>query len=233
MTASRVMPRPAPARRPAHTHARACLLLACLLIGPAAAQSVTIYRCTDADGNTSVQNQPCAAGSREQVQQMQGVGSTPATQPPPARPGMFVTTSTEDDTAPPRILDSATLRRAPAAQSDSDAATPERPAPPPIFQCTTYDSDRYLAENDTPPPRCIALRTVGLDGNPATGAGQACEVKRDQCVRVPDEQACEAWSRLTREAESRWRFAHPDNVAMRREAYDRLAGIVAGSRCGD
>ena len=80
-------------------------------------------------------------------------------------------------------------------------------------------------------PRCLPLRTVGLDGNPATGAGQACEVVRDTCARVADGAACEAWRRHAREAESRWRFAHPDNAERRQAEYERMARIVSES-CG-
>ena len=138
----------------------------------------------------------------------------------------FVTTSTGPE---PRILDSANLPRTPAA--DTAPPDPDRPPPPPLFRCATYDNDSYLSEEQEVPPRCLPLRTVGLDGNPAAGAGRACEVVRDQCSRVPDGAACDAWRRYAREAETRWRFAHPDNVEKRQAEYDRLAKIVSTS-CG-
>lgn len=217
-----------------------CLVLAGMPAGAAQAQPVTIYRCTDAAGNLSVQNQPCPAGSRTEIRRMEGVGAAPTATPavpsplfPAASDGSTATMAgTGDAQEPPRILDSATLRRDRTADTPADTTSGQRLPPPPIFRCTTYDNDSYLAEEEEQPPRCIALRTVGLDGNPAMGAGQACEVKRDQCARVPDGGACEAWARLTREAESRWRFAHPDNEGTRREAYERLARIVAESSCG-
>lgn len=157
-----------------------------------------------------------------------GAGISAGTRPPPvqyAADGGVITTSTGPE---PRILDSANLPRAAEAVAEPD---PDLPPPPPIFRCTTYDSDSYLSEEAEVPPRCLALRTVGLDGNPATGAGRACEVVRDQCSRVADGAACEAWRRYAREAESRWRFAHPDNVERRRAEYERLANLVAES-CG-
>mgnify|MGYP003583766302 CR=1 FL=1 len=241
-----------------------CLLASLLPCLPAAAQTVTIYRCTDAAGTLTVQNKPCPAGSTQREQQMQGVPSSPsaAVAPPPAfppaasapapgtprviagvppvatptttqpqpqpQPGMgreFLTTSTGPE---PRLLDSANLPRTPPAQAA--APDPEHP-PPPLFRCATYDNDSYLSEEQEVPPRCLPLRTVGLDGNPAGGAGRACEVVRDQCSRVPDGAACDAWRRYAREAESRWRFAHPDNIDKRRVEYDRLLKIVTES-CG-
>ena len=147
--------------------------------------------------------------------------------PPQAGAGReFVTTSTGPE---PRILDSANLPRTPAA--DTAPPDPDRPPPPPLFRCATSDNDSYLSEEQEVPPRCLPLRTVGLDGNPAAGAGRACEVVRDQCSRVPDGAACDAWRRYAREAETRWRFAHPDNVEKRQAEYDRLAKIVSTS-CG-
>jgi hypothetical protein len=255
----------------------AVLVLPCLALPAAASAQVTIYRCTDASGNLTVQNNPCPDGSAQSERQMAGVASSPeAATPPAAAPrapspspapawsagqaqevqrssdGGFVTTSTgtgfggtgtppssvqraadggtvTTSTGPePRILDSANLPRASETAGEPD---PDRPPPPPIFRCTTYDSDSYLSEEAEVPPRCLPLRTVGLDGNPATGAGRACEVVRDQCSRVPDGGACDAWRRHAREAESRWRFAHPDNVERRRAEYERLAKLV-GESCG-
>lgn len=195
----------------------------------------TIYRCTDSAGNLTVQNLPCPSGTTQREQQVQGVSSTPAqattafpSSDPPATPASdgFVSTSTGPE---PRILDSANLPRTPLPQATEP--DPDRLPPPPLFRCTTYDNDSYLSEEQEQPPRCLRLRTVGLDGNPAGGAGQACEVVRDQCARVPDGAACEAWHRYAREAESRLRFAHPDNVERRRTEYERLAQVVSES-CG-
>lgn len=266
-------------------------LLAWLASAPSAsAQSVTLYRCTDATGDLTVQNNPCPAGSVQREQQVQDVAgprtapsagapgtaptdpvapsaargtSTPggalqsvgrssdggfvttssgavmlppgnidlpgATSPPlPQRSadGGFITTSVGPE---PRILDSANLSRVPAPQAS--APDPDRPPPPPIFRCTVHDGDSYLSEDQDVPPRCLPLRTVGLDGNPATGAGMACEVVRDTCVRVADGGACDAWRQHAREAQSRLRFAHPDNTERRRSDYERLARLVQES-CG-
>jgi hypothetical protein len=235
------------------------LLLSFLLASlPVSAQPVTIYRCTDAAGELTVQNKPCPAGSTQREQQLQEVASAPASAvpPPPAAPSTSTSTPPADADAPivlspatpapqtgpgrefvttstgpePRILDSADLPREAAARQA--APDPGRPPPPPLFRCATYDNDSYLSEEPEAPPRCLPLRTVGLDGNPSAGAGHACEVVRDQCSRVGDGNACDAWRRYAREAESRFRFAHPDNVEKRRVEYERLAKIVSES-CGD
>ena len=259
--------------------------LACLST-PLLAQ-VTIYRCTDAAGDLTVQNNPCPAGTRQREQRVQDVAGPPAI-PAPITPGSvlvappasrdavaptgplqsversadggFVTTSigagphspgnldlTDTPSAQaaqrsadggfistsvgpePRILDSANLSQAPVQQESAPVA--DRLPPPPIFRCTVYDGDSYLSEDEEAPPRCLPLRTVGLDGNPATGAGMACEVVRDRCARVPDGEACQAWRQQARQAQSRWRFAHPDNVERRHDEYERLEQIIAAS-CG-
>jgi hypothetical protein len=232
------------------------LLLACTgLRTPATyAQPVTIYRCTDATGDLTVQNKPCPSGSTQREQQVQGVASSPASAVPPPGPPAAAPASADPDaqivlspvtpasqTSPgrefvttsvgpePRILDSADLPREAAARQA--APDPGRPPPPPLFRCATYDNDSYLSEEPEAPPRCLPLRTVGLDGNPSAGAGHACEVVRDQCSRVGDGNACDAWRRYAREAESRFRFAHPDNVEKRRVEYERLAKIVS-ENCG-
>ena len=218
------------------------ILCTALHSGDLAAQAVTIYRCTDAGGSLTVQNQPCPAGSQQREQTVPGVASTPgaataAASTPPSPASAVPTGPAQAPTGTPgpppaqeeyRILDSATLARDEPAAAE---AGPDRLPPPPLFRCSTYDGDSYLAEEAEQPPRCIGLRTVGLDGNPSMGAGQACEVVRDQCARVADGAACDAWSRYAREAESRWRFAHPDNGERRRGEYVRLATIVRES-CG-
>ena len=268
-----------------------CLLgtLAWPLAAPA--QPVTIYRCTDAAGNLTVQNQPCPAGSSQREQQLQGVASSPsipaaaspalvpASVPAPAgampatgalqttersSDGGFVTTRSgsasqassgagfagfPDAQAPqrsadggfittsvgpePRILDSANLPRERDATAATAADDADRPPPPPIFRCTVYDGDSYLSEDEEVPPRCLPLRTVGLDGNPATGAGQACEVVRDTCARVPDGALCDAWKKRRDETEVAWRFARRENVDRNRAEYERVARILSESDCGE
>ena len=123
---------------------------------------------------------------------------------------------------------------APAASAlPARAADAPRLPPPVLFQCTTYDNDSYLSEEQEQPPRCLRLRTVGLDGNPAAGAGQACEVVRDTCARVADGALCDAWKKRRDETEVAWRFARRENVDRNRAEYERVARILSESDCGE
>ncbi len=188
---------------------------------------VVIYRCTDAGGALTVQNDtPCPKGSRQERNVIDPpppmptyvppprVAPTPAPRPPPvaAEPTPAVP---RPQTPPPAVL-----------------AAAERLPPPPIFQCHTWDKDSYLSEDLAPKPRCVRLETTGLGGNAGSGAGEACEIKYDQCQRVPDGQACDGWRQRQREIESTWRHANgPDKPALQAE-FARVARILSDTTCG-
>ena len=108
----------------------------------------------------------------------------------------------------------------------------DRLPPPVLFQCTTPDKDSYISEDPEPAPRCVLLRTTGLDGNPQSGAGEACEVVRDQCARVPDGALCDAWKKRLGETEVAWRFARPGNESKNKEEFERTRRIWDQSTCG-
>lgn len=218
--------------RPAGRRLRPALLAMAVAAGPAATQQVTLYRCTDAAGLLTVQSQPCPPGSTQREQRVGGVASSPA--------AAAASTQTAADASGPQapagtgtaapLLDSAALARG-RARADA-VIEPPRPPPPPLYRCTRREGDRYLSELAQPAARCIPLATVGLDGNPDTGAGQACEVVRDPCEPVAAAGACDAWKDHARQAQTRWRLAHPDNLRWRGEDYARIAAILAAS-CGD
>ncbi|CAN7593864.1 DUF4124 domain-containing protein [Pseudoxanthomonas sp. LjRoot143] len=212
----------------------ACLLLALACgsagIDTATAAEITIYRCTDASGALTLQNSPCPKGMKQEARTMQGVNTVPMA------PGQSGTAAT------PALAPAAP---APATTSAEPPTTPEiatppasptsntRRLPPPVmFQCTTYDKGRYVTEDPEPASRCVTLQTIGLDGNPQSGAGQACEVVRDICARVPDGALCEAWQKRRDETEVAFRFARPENAEKNRADYERVARIVAESSCG-
>ncbi|UOV03523.1 DUF4124 domain-containing protein [Pseudoxanthomonas sp. F37] len=193
-------------------------------IAPASrAGDVVIYRCTDASGALTLQNAPCPKGMKQEQRTLPGVNTVPMAPASPAAPPAAAQ-------RPPATPSSPTTREpAPAAP----AADAPRLPPPVLFQCTTYDKDTYVTEDSEPASRCVALRTTGLDGNPQGGAGQACEVVRDTCARVPDGALCDAWRKRRDETEVAWRFARRENVERNRAEYQRVARILSESDCGE
>ena len=205
------------------------LLLSLLMCAPVAwADEVVFYRCTDAAGALTLQNMPCPKGSKQEKKVMQGVNTVPmgttATPagPAPAPVGAAPSPSVPASDPPP---EASTAEPAPVADKD-------RLPPPVLFQCTTYDTDSYITESDEPQSRCVALQTVGLDGNPQTGAGEACEMKRDQCARVADGALCEAWKKRVGETEVAWRFARAGNEEKNKLEFERAQKIYRETSCG-
>jgi hypothetical protein len=194
------------------------LVAAC---APAAAQESVIYRCTDAAGNLTVQNKPCPAGQQQQVRRLQALPSVP---PPTAAPRAAAPTA-----APP--AGDFELVRGPVEATSTASPVPaaERTPPPPLFQCTTHDQDRYLSESGTPAPTCVPLETPGVGGD--ARSVMACEMHTDSCEPVAAQDACRAWKRRVDEAEFRWRFARAENDDPRRAEYERLAKIWRESEC--
>ncbi|WP_159016985.1 DUF4124 domain-containing protein [Cognatiluteimonas profundi] len=191
----------------AHAHARA------------AAPSVVIYRCTDAFGAVTLQNNAaCPKGTRQQRQVIESPPPMPAYRPVPMP-------MPAPDPAPP------------ATVADSVPATPviadsERLPPPALYQCNTYDHDSYLSETSTPEPRCVRLQTTNLEGAADDAAGVACQMVTDQCQRVGDGAACDSWKQRLRETEAAWKFARPDDAEANKAEFERVRKIVRESTCG-
>lgn len=195
-----------------------------LLLAASAAQAdeLVIYRCTDAAGALTVQNMPCPKGSKQQIKRMQSLATVPMT---PAAP-----TPVAPETTP-----AATSAATPSPPSAAAPATPVatvRLPPPNLFRCTTRDGGGYVTEDSEPASRCEPLQTTGLDGNPQGGAGEACEVVRDTCARVPDEGLCEAWKKRRDEAEVAWRFTRAETSEKNKAEFDRVQRILTESACG-
>ena len=116
----------------------ACLsvlpLAAALLAPSARAGEVTIYRCVDARGNTTLRDTPCAKGQQQETRNMlrpkdapsrvTEVAPTPAPQPPPTRTVVY---------APPL----------------------------PMYECRTPDGDTYTSDSPEGNPRWVPLWTLG------------------------------------------------------------------------
>ena len=116
------------------------LLFASALLAPAPAPAagVVIYRCTDAFGALTVQNDvPCPKGSRQKKQIIQAPPPMPAYRPPARVAPVAV--------APPVAPAPPAGNAATAAPSAPVIADADRLPPPALFQCNTYDNDSYLS----------------------------------------------------------------------------------------
>ena len=166
---------------------------------------------------------PCAAGMKQEIRRIGAVSTVPVparkpkadadTPPPPPQYGEFV------------LVSGPAMQRAPAPEAAG------LPAPPPLYQCTTWQGDTYFGETATPAPRCAPLQVVGIDGTSGLGMGQACELKQDRCEAVPDAQLCAAWYRRLDEADFKLRYANDDNRRARQADYDAVDARVKASRC--
>jgi hypothetical protein len=204
----------------------ACLAIACLALfaGPEA-HATTIYKCTDAQGRVTMQNDtPCAAGMKQEVRT---IGALPSAPPPAAKP----VAAPEPVGPPPGARFE--LVRGPVSEALPDSKVPEaeRKPPPPLFECKTWEMETYLSESDTPQDRCAPLNTVGLNGDPNFGAGEACEIKRDTCTLLTDKALCSAWQRRVDEAKFRMTYAAPADKDARKADYERQLAAFVDSTC--
>lgn len=215
-----------------------------LAAGGAQAQGkVVIYRCTDAIGQLTVQNNtPCPKGSTQEKRIIEDapVSSAPPTvitgpgqysNPGPPAPPMHPPVSSQlpQVARPPQALPPAAT--APSPLPKATIADADRLPPPALFECRTYDNGRYLSDDGKPPQRCAPLQTTGL-GNVGTGVGVACQMVDDQCQRIADERLCENWKQRLREAESALRFGRADNRDASAAEFARIQRIVVESTCG-
>lgn len=208
-----------------------CALLLLAASAMPARAAVVIYRCTDASGAVTVQNDtPCPKGSK----QTRRVLDTP---PPPAATPAYVEAPAivpDPAMAPPLAPEPRPMPPAPAPDPASARAQPdgERLPPPPLFECTTYDNDHYLSDDGTPSERCAPLEVTGIGDGSAPGVGAACQKQVDTCQRVPDGAACDAWKRREREARAALMFGKAEDKDRNEAEYERVRRIVTDSTCG-
>ena len=198
-------------------------VLACIAWSPhqARAQNIVIYRCTDAGGAVTLQNNaPCPKSSRQEIRELGGVPSTP---PPTAAP------PTAASTPPPPGSDFV-LVRGPQTDAPTAPAATVRTPPPALYQCRSWDDRDYLGDIAEPPATCAPLQTVGIDGSSSLAAGNACEMRRDTCEAIAPERLCAAWKKRMDEAEFRWRFGGSGNDARKAE-FERVRETYARSTC--
>lgn len=201
------------------------LLPCCLVlvhVAPARAhpeRQVVIYRCTDAAGNVTLQNDvACPTGTRQQKQVIDAPPPLPAYVPRAERmPVVVAKEEARTDAAIEQVL-------------PPPVPVAERGPPPALFQCSTWEQVVYLTEETTPRESCAPLQVVGIDGRSRPGAS-ACEKVVDQCAAVPAEDLCRAWKRRVDESEFRWKFAGAKADDERRLEYEKLEAVYANSNC--
>ncbi len=207
---------------------RNAVMLALLGLAGAAPAQVVIYRCTDASGAVTIQNDtPCPKGSQ---QQRRVVGAAPTGSLPPVAAPAPAPHPTPHKPAPP--VERKAAPPAPAMTRDTAVDDADRLPPPVLYECRTYDNGRYLSDDAKPPPRCAPLRVTDLGGGDSRVAGSACQTVEDQCQRIPDGALCENWRQRLREAESQLRFGVVDQREQAQAEVDRMQRIVRESTCG-
>jgi len=107
----------------------------------ACAEEITIYRCTDAQGQLALRDTPCKKGETQQTKEMQ----RPKDAPPAVRRAA---------SAPKAAPHAA----APATQYV--VTVPTRP----MYECVTPDGNRYLSDTSAGNPRWVPLWTLGYPG---------------------------------------------------------------------
>lgn len=202
--------------------------------GAASAQDVVIYRCTDASGALTIQNgTPCPKGSKQERRVMEAAPalSAPPYTPPPAAPQPVVVPPSLR--SPPRVPPPPTPEPPLPAEPEVPIADSDRLPPPWLYECRTFNDDSYLSENGEPKPRCVTLTTTGLGGMIESNINtSACEMKLDQCQRVPDGALCDAWRRRLRDAQSSLNFGVSEDRAKAEAEVLRLTRVVRETTCG-
>lgn len=194
-----------------------------LLTSAPRAQETVFYRCTDASGAVTMQNEkPCAAGMQQEIRR---IGTIPTAPPPtrsPAAPSAYV---------PPPSGQFELVVGPRADKPPSSIPEAERVPPPTLYQCRTWDEDDYISENGEPEPRCAPLQTTDASGDPNGGAGSACDMVRDTCTATTEENLCATWQRRVDEAAFRAKYASTRDDDPRKAEYERLLKIYVDSSC--
>ncbi len=186
------------------------------------AQDTIFYKCTDAKGSVSIQNgTACARGMKQEIRRIGEVRTVPVPARKPA---------SEPVVAPP-VYGEFVLVSGPNMQRKPAPEAAGLPPPPPLFQCRTWEGNDYLGDIADPPARCVPLQVTGIDGSMALGAGEACEMKPDQCTAVPAETLCEGWLRRLDEADFKRKYAGAGDQIERDAAFVEIDAKVKASHC--
>ena len=192
-----------------------------MLLGPAPqaiGQQVTIYRCTDASGNVTLQNGVrCPKGHKQEAKRMQTPVPVYTPPPPMASPPPMPAAAAQETPAPPPIA--------------STQAEPGILPPPPLYRCHAHTGNSYLSEDGAPKDRCVELQVTDLAGSQNRSGAQACEVQQDRCERIPDQQLCEAWGQYDKQTESLVVLDNPEIAAKANALYARTRKVMTATSC--
>ena len=193
------------------------LTMLLLSMHPATAQQVTIYRCTDASGNVTLQNGiRCPKGQKQETKRLQAPAPTEPTYTPPV-PVMQAPISAPVYATPAPVVNT--------------NATPSILPPPPLYRCHAHTGNSYLSEDGAPKDRCVELQITDLAGSQNRSGAQACEVQQDRCERITDEQLCEAWSQYDKQAQSLVALDNPDIAGKAHAMYGRTQKVMTTTGC--
>lgn len=207
----------------------------------ASADDAVVFRCTDAEGAVNVQDTPCPAGTAQIIQRRgasaTSTASTALGDPAPVAAGVLDSDLLPTLQAAPAsgngndtILDSDVFRaRAAAAAASTDQ--PPNPPLPEIYRCVGKDGNQYLHELEPAPPRCAPLALTGLGGSLAPGNAESCEVQRDTCTALGEDQRCGAWQQRLRDARGRERFVLAEGQTAATAERERLQAVLEASDC--
>jgi hypothetical protein len=114
-----------------------------LALMPSPTFAATAYKCVDAKGAISFQDQPCRAGTKEQQIHLREFAPPPDTPAPEREPEYAYDAS---DVEPP------------------PAPVPARIPPPKFYLCTRYDGTRYMSDTGQPGSALVPLGVLGVPG---------------------------------------------------------------------
>lgn len=205
----------------------ACSLLLAFAFGDSAAQSTrarkpkaqvndpnatVIYRCTDAGGMLSIQSAPCPRGQHQE----RSVIARPVDPLPLPLP----------DSTPVAATPVANTAPAPQATTTPTAPVDDTPLPPPpLYRCHTSSGGSYVNETDNPPERCRDVPLVNISGSQNV-PDHECQMERDRCERIPDQELCATWKRRLAEATSMLELGNPDLVERATRQHDQAQQVM-------
>ena len=198
--------------------------------GPATAQdAVVIYRCTDASGAVTVQNDvACPKGSRQEKRVIETATPAPVVPVAPTAPVPLVAAEAPTGPEVPAVIESPPN---PDAIDVPPVPVDQRTPPPPLFACKTWNREEYFSDAATPAQRCAPMQTTGLGGDPSMGAGAACMVVSDACQPVPEATLCDSWRDHLMRSEAIVEFDRAEDPAAATAELERVREIVRRSTC--